>query len=117
MPAREDIDIVAGTSRHFAFQMGDYVDDEFIPLENLQGAVVRLTLKWRLGEVVLSSDDGGLVLDVDAAQVDWMITTEFSRTLPIGRLTQYEFEVEWSNGDQNVYLAGYIVVTRGENDD
>ena len=119
MPATYDIEIEAGTSRLFVFALGDLDEDgEFVPLSNMAGAEVRLPIKWRTGEVTFStSDDGGMTLDVEAATVSWPMSIALSRELPIGRLTRYEVEVEWSNGFQAVYLAGYIIVNRGDNND
>lgn len=119
MPAVYDLEIEAGTTARFIFAFGDLnEDDEFVPLDNMEGCIIRVSAKSRLVEMHFSSDvDGDLSFDPETATADWVITPETSRDFQIGRLTRYEVEVGWSNGDQNIYLQGHITTNRGENDD
>jgi hypothetical protein len=44
-------------------------------------------------------------------------TPAFTRTLPVGRLTNYELERHVAGGEQKTYLEGILVVRKGINVD
>lgn len=86
-------------------------------LFDLAGSVLKLRLIWPGASIARSSDsDADLVIDYPNSTLAWFYTSAVSRSLPLGRLTQYEIE-RWIADTQRTLVRGSISAVQGNNPD
>lgn len=83
----------------------------------LAGSIMKLTLIWPGGSIAKTSGtDPELVIDTVGSVLTWNYSAAQSRSLPLGRVAQYEIE-RWLSGSQQTQETGFVVVEAGNNPD
>ncbi|SER62812.1 hypothetical protein SAMN05216548_13211 [Faunimonas pinastri] len=114
-PATFNLEIVRGNSRPMTFRVAVTQNGATQTWSGWERAV--LTIQTPKAVIRKTTDaEGGLTQQEDGA-VTWLPTVEDTRSIPSGRLTSYEFELQWASGEQRTLLAGMITGIGGINSD
>jgi hypothetical protein len=118
LPATYDFTVVRGTSGptqgltvRLKAQSGNV-------LVNIPYQDVRLSIYLRKVLLLRATLSGGQLVESNLAEaeINWPMTVDISRQIPLGAKASYELEV-WNAGTQIVYMIGTITGLGGLNDD
>lgn len=98
-----------GDSFTFRVRLKTRAADGTTAIQDLTGQTVIFTAAWDGGELVLSSADGDIAVDLDTAEITWTLTDEQIEPMPIGTSTQYKVQTAGEGGTQTRLLGNLHV--------